>query len=378
MSTLVQSSHMVSQCCVLWVCIVSSLCFAYAEERPFSVSVRHSNTNYSLYLVTYATEVSRADFCIFATSASAHGFRLNVLGQESRFRKYGWPERVWTLRKFMKIISDEPNTIVVFMDSYDTIINSSPHDLVAAFIDTGASVLFSSERGCGGTKWDLKHRNNACDSQWPLPPVKTTMPFLNSGGFVAFRSELVVLLDVCRKEYRALQRSLLPGEFNAYVIAGDQQLYSQLFSYGMAERNSDDNSRGALRKALGMSLDYHSQIFLSMYKVDLDTEIHYTANGTLVTTGLTDCSHLDRRMYYEACLGVQPKPTTPVVVHLNGRPKPLKEVAQRLGGKYDKTLWDARIWLVRGEQPTVADVCKKYVGTCSPDMTPWACLSESL
>ena len=53
---------------------------------------------------------------------------------------------MWTLRKFMKIISDEPNTIVVFMDSYDAIINSSPQDLVAAFIDTGASVLFSSER----------------------------------------------------------------------------------------------------------------------------------------------------------------------------------------------------------------------------------------
>ena len=367
--------------CALWGAIATSLWFtsAVATEEPlFSVPVQYANNTYSLYLVTYATEVSRADFCIFATSAYARGFRINVLGQASRFRKYGWPDRVWTLRKFTKIIPDEPNAIVVFMDSYDSIINSSPQRLVAAFVDAGARVLFSSERGCGGTKWDLKRLDNTCDSLWPVPPVKTTMPFLNSGGFMAFRPELAALLGVCRKEHRAHQRSLLPGERNAYVIAGDQQLYSQLFSYGMAERTADDKSRGALRAALGMSLDYQSQIFLSMYKVDLDTEIRYTANGTLVTTGLTYCSHLDRRMYYEACLGVQPKTTVPVVVHLNGKHKPLKEVARRLGGRHDKALWDARIWLVAGEQPTVADVCGGHVGGCPPEMTPWACLSERL
>lgn len=343
-----------------------------------SVPVQHGNTNYSLYLVTYATNISRADFCIFATSASAHGFRVNVLGRASRFRKHGWPDRVWTLRKFTKMIPDDPNAIVVFMDAYDIILNSSPRKLVAAFINSGARVLFSAERGCGGTKWDLKQLHNTCDSQWPLPPVKTTMPFLNSGGFVAFRSELVVLLNVCKKEYWAHQRSLLPGEYNAYVVAGDQQLYSQLFSYGMAERNSDENARGALRKALGMSMDYQSRIFLSMYKVDWDTEIRYTANGTLVTTGLTDCSHLDRRMYYEACLGVKSKFIVPVAVHLNGAQKPLKEVALRLRTQHDETLWDARMWLFGDEQPTIKDVCGEYVGTCSAGMMPWACLSERL
>ena len=90
------------------------------------------------------------------------------------------------------------------------------------------------------TKWNMKRRNNACDEEWPLPPVKTPTPHLNSGSrpvnrvdfrkinidqhndfdcagaFIGFGKELRKLLKWSAKEYNATVAELQQNEVDPY------------------------------------------------------------------------------------------------------------------------------------------------------------------
>jgi hypothetical protein len=67
-----------------------------------------------------ATEMSRPDFCIAATSAFAQGFPLNVLGtrRQKQFVDLGPLDKLWALQEFVDNLPDEPNVIVAFIDAY--------------------------------------------------------------------------------------------------------------------------------------------------------------------------------------------------------------------------------------------------------------------
>lgn len=153
---------------------------------------------------------------------------------------------------------------------------------------------------------------------------------------IGFRGDLLSLLDAGWDEYQETRDSLLPQEFNPYIIAGEQQLYSYLFSRGMA------------------GIDYESRLFLSMYKVDAAREIRFTANGTLAARVAT------RR-------------TFPVAVHFNGDSKPdvFNAVAMRISYNA-KTPWYERLW-EEGALYALANVCKRV--DCASHTTPWGCLA---
>lgn len=362
------------------------------ESPPLFTDVELGDSTYRLYLVVYATDVSRADFCMFATSAAARGFRLNV-GGLTRGREYQdqWLlDKVWVLRDFVRLVPDAPDVVVMTVDAFDVLLNGGPERVVSELVGSGHSVLFASERGCSGTKWKMKHRDTGCDGLWPVPPVRTTSPFLNSGGLVGFRSEVEELLDVGWAEYQATRRGLLPGEWDPYVLMGDQGLYAQLFSYGRHEEDESEAARGGLRRRLDMSIDYQSRLFLCLYRVDIETELAYAENGTLVMSGHTDCSHLERRMYFEACLGNRPARTQPVVVHFNGPSKAarLAAVARRLAREQwarqiVKVVWrqrlaGAHVWFLEGNTSPLVDICGALLETCRSDATPWGCLAEQM
>ena len=323
---------------------------------PLSVPVSYRDTIYNLYLVTYATDVSRPDFCTFAASAAGHGFLINIMGQ-TRQEQYSeaWQlDKAWGLRDFVKSLPDEPGVIVTMVDSYDVLLNGSPQQMVATFVDMGHRVLHGAERGCSGTKWDLMHRDNGCDSKWPLPLVRTTSPFLNGGAVIGFRAELAMLLDIGWKEHQATHQALLPGEMDPYVIAGDQQLFSQLFSYGRHDRGSSKKARRQLRQRLGVSIDYQSRIFLCMYKVNAEREIDHQGGFT----STSDCSHLDRRMSIKACVGVRPMRTEPVVFHCNGPDKTVcMETVGRSLAVVSSNRSELLMWFWEGGMQSLADVC---------------------
>jgi hypothetical protein len=148
-----------------------------------------------VYLVTYASQTDRADFCTMALSAFANGFELNVLGKkrEGQWAIYGYLDKFWALREFVSLLSDEPHAIIVFVDAYDVLITAGPHSLAKRFLKSGKRILISAEKGCCSdwlttVEGSLKGTPVLCDTSWPVPDVGTAMPYMNSGAFVGFQA----------------------------------------------------------------------------------------------------------------------------------------------------------------------------------------------
>ena len=157
-----------------------------------------------------------------------------------------------------------------------------------------------------------------------------------------------MLLDIGWNEHQATRQALLPGEMDPYVIAGDQQLFSQLFSYGRRGRGASEKAKRRLRRRLGVSIDYQSRIFLCMYKVNAEREID--RRGGFTST--SDCSHLDS----EAC--VRPVRTEPVVFHCNGPDKTAcMETVGRSLAVVSSNRSEPLIWFWEGGAQSLADVC---------------------
>jgi hypothetical protein len=62
----------------------------------------HRSDVYRLYSATYATALTR-EYCVVVSSASAHGFALNILGEgrQAHFDQDRFLDKLWALRDFV-------------------------------------------------------------------------------------------------------------------------------------------------------------------------------------------------------------------------------------------------------------------------------------
>ena len=278
--------------------------------------VNHSEV-YHVYSVTYATAWSR-EFCVMAASASANGFGLNVLGEgrQAHFDRDRFLDKLWALRDFVVgVLNTTPEdmrnrTLILFFDGYDVLVNGQPRTLVKRFVHSKKKILISAEKGCCGTREALAFKDNTCDPIWPSD-THTTTPFLNSGAFVGLVMEVERLLTAAKHEYEhyiaKLQsdygpiqplhatRAASKGPWDPYLLGTDQLLICQLFAHEVVRGGQ------SLRSAIGMSLDYESQIFVSAYRMEIGREIVITAKGRVryfaVSHDLVTVKETDSRIF---------------------------------------------------------------------------------
>jgi len=297
---------------------------------------------YHMYSVTYATAWPR-EFCVMGASASAYGFRLNVLGEgrQSHFEQDRFLDKLWTLRDFvagvMNTTSEDTRnrTLILFVDGYDVLVTGKPRTVVKRFVKSKKKILFGAEKGCCGTREALAFKDNKCDPKWPVDKYTTT-PFLNSGVFVGFLVEVDHLLTAAKNEYDSyiakLQSDYGPvkplnvmpgtskGPWDPYMIGGDQQLVCQLFAHEVVRGGH------SLRSEIGMSLDYESQIFVNAYQMEIGREIFITSKGRVrYDVNVADCNEWEQPRFQEECrqwsLRRLRMETLPVILHFNGPQK---------------------------------------------------------
>ena len=355
---------------------------------------------YHLYSVTYATAWSR-EFCVMAASASANGFGLNVLGEgrQAHFDRDRFLDKLWALRDFVVgVLNTTPEdmrnrTLILFFDGYDVLVNGQPRTLVKRFVHSKKKILISAEKGCCGTREALAFKDNTCDPNWPSDK-HTTTPFLNSGAFVGFVMEVERLLTAAKHEYEhyiaKLQSDYGPiqplnatretskGPWDPYLLGTDQQLICQLFAHEVVRGGQ------SLRSAIGMSLDYESQIFVNAYRMEIGREIVITAKGRIrYDVNLADCDEWDQARFRAECrqrsVRRLRRATLPVILHFNGPQKQnMMAVASQMrwpDGPDTAELWESELYSVSSDTRMVLkQACALYVQDLACGKTVGECL----
>jgi hypothetical protein len=354
---------------------------------------------YHMYSVTYATAWSR-EFCVMGASANAYGFRLNVLGEgrQAHFEQDRFLDKLWALRDFVAgVMNTTPedmrnHTLILFVDGYDVLVTGKPRTLVKRFVHSRKKILFGAENGCCGTREALAFKDNQCDPHWPADK-HTTTPFLNSGVFVGFVVEVDHLLTAAKNEYDSyiakLQsdygsikplhetRATSKGPWDPYLVGTDQQLICQLFAHELVRRGQ------SLRSAIGMSLDYESQIFVNAYGMEIGREIVITSKGRVrYDVNLADCNEWKETRFQEECrqrsLRRLRRETLPVIVHFNGRQKQnmMAVASQMRWPELDHAeLWASEIYSASsGARMMLKEACVLHIRELACGKTMGKCL----
>jgi hypothetical protein len=199
-------------------------------------------------LVTYASNHSHEGLIMLRYTSQWNGWSaLHVIGTSEGFQTHGLFDKLVALRRFAKGWPD--NTILVFVDGYDVVINNEPTKIETLFLASGKRILFSSELGCCTSKQSALQMSNRCDTRWPFVPA-VGRPWLNSGVIVGYAPDIRKFLRMAWKEYQ-----LHPAMYMEFT---DQLVVCHLMSEG---------STVWTRASVG--IDHLSEIALSTYKTDL-------------------------------------------------------------------------------------------------------------
>ena len=131
-------------------------------RKPFSVllycAIVLMHGSLGLELVAYATDSDHHGLSLLKHSAQWNGWRpLHVIGSQEGFERHGLVDKLRALRRFARKWQDD--TILVFVDGYDVVVNNAPAQLESAFLASGRRVLLASELGCCTDKATL----HGCD-----------------------------------------------------------------------------------------------------------------------------------------------------------------------------------------------------------------------
>ncbi|OBS64584.1 hypothetical protein A6R68_06880, partial [Neotoma lepida] len=235
-----------------------------------------------LLVITVATEETEG-YRRFLQSAEFFNYtvRLNLfhgmgvgsflqtlgLGHEWRggdvARTVGGGQKVRWLKKEMEKYANQEDRIIMFVDSYDVILASSPTELLKKFVQSGSHLLFSAESFCW-PEWGLAEQ---------YPEVGTGKRFLNSGGFIGFAPTIHQIV----RQWK-------------YKDDDDDQLfYTRLYL------------DPGLREKLKLNLDHKSRIFQNLNGALDEVVLKFDQNRVRI-----------RNVAYD---------TLPVVVHGNGPTK---------------------------------------------------------
>jgi hypothetical protein len=203
----------------------------------------------SLELVAYATDPQHEELGLLRKTARWHGWSaLHVIGTREGLNNHGLVDKLRALRRFTRKWPDD--TILVFVDGYDVIVNNEPSKLESAFLASGKRVMLASELGCCVDKSTALNYGVACHSGWPFSGVIDGRVWLNSGFIVGYARDIRELLRLAWREYLAH-----PDVYRAH---SDQQLLCFLVS---------DGSTVWTRAAIG--IDHLSELALTTYQTDI-------------------------------------------------------------------------------------------------------------
>lgn len=245
------------------------------------VILSKAKTDPELVLVTVATD--RTDgFNRFTRSANIYGYNLEVFGLDQKWRGgnmeagEGGGHKINLLKEGLQKYQNANNTLLMFTDSYDVILNAPPSELIAKFLEMQSNVIFSAEDFC----WP----DRSLASQYP--PVAHGYKYLCSGGYIGWAQsvyELVSMMEI--------------GDTD------DDQLYFTkiLLSEGPAR---------------GITLDHQATIFQNLHGNNEDLELVSVHN------------HTEMRVHNRKF------ETHPVVIHGNG---PSKDYLSHLGNYIAKS-----------------------------------------
>lgn len=236
-----------------------------ASDRPRGANPVNPDKLLVITVATAETEGYRR----FLQSAEFFNYTVRTLGlgQEWRggdvARTVGGGQKVRWLKKEMEKYASQEDMIIMFVDSYDVILASSPTELLKKFVQSGSHLLFSAESFCW-PDWGLAEQ---------YPEVGVGKRFLNSGGFIGFAPTI----------HRIVRQWKYKDDDD------DQLFYTQLYL------------DPGLREKLKLSLDHKSRIFQNLNGALDEVVLKFDQNRVRI-----------RNVAYD---------TLPVVVHGNGPTK---------------------------------------------------------
>lgn len=197
-------------------------------------------------LVAYATDRQNENLGLLRKTAEWHGWSpLHVIGTQKGFARHGLVDKLRALRRFTRRWPDD--TLLVFVDGYDVVVNNEPFALETAFLASGKRVMTAGELGCCVDKETAMAYRTACHGAWPHHGERS---WLNSGVIVGYAKDVRLLLRMAWKEYAAH-----PEMYRAYT---DQQLLCYLVSDG-----SNIWTRASV------NIDHDSELALTTYQTDI-------------------------------------------------------------------------------------------------------------
>ncbi|XP_043280130.1 procollagen-lysine,2-oxoglutarate 5-dioxygenase isoform X2 [Venturia canescens] len=206
----------------------------------------------------------------YIRSARVYGIvdNIKVLGMGKAWKggsmlSTGGGYKIRLLKQELSAYKDDREKIVLFTDGYDVIFLSSLDEIIKKFKSFDARILFSSEASI----WPDK---SLADK---YPSVSRGTPYLNSGGFIAYASDL----------YELIHRVEVADNDD------DQLFFTKLYLDPM------------IRKHFHWKLDHRSEIFQNLYGVTADVALNFKSGQAYLRNSAYD--------------------TTPLIVHGNGLSK---------------------------------------------------------
>jgi hypothetical protein len=201
-------------------------------------------------LVAYATDSEHEGVRLLQNTARWHGWSaLHIIGTPEGYETHGLVDKVRALRRFARDWPDD--TVLVFVDGYDVVVNNEPSKLEAAFLASGKRVMFASEMGCCTSKQTALEGKLSCHSEWPFPSSSAHgRAWLNSGVMVGYAKDIRELLRMAWREYKTA-----PELYQTYT---DQNLMCFLLAEG-----------GSIWVRAAVGIDHMSELALTTFNMDI-------------------------------------------------------------------------------------------------------------
>mmetsp|Transcript_42464 Transcript_42464/g.70822 ORF Transcript_42464/g.70822 Transcript_42464/m.70822 type:complete len:713 (+) Transcript_42464:178-2316(+) len=226
--------------------------------------------NMEFLALTVETHTASLKHCSLIRTASASGVEFEVLGTHYR-GVMGHTAKINLLKNRINLIpaSKRKNTLLLFTDSRDVIVQASSDFIINGFLRSGVKVLFNAEGNCypysyfplhmmlGDNTHSIPHKAEGrfngyhiCGKLFADTPGRPGSPrWLNSGAFVGYADAVLEILE-------AIQNA--PTWFIERYPGSDQGFFMQAY----------------LSQKFGIGIDTCSHIFTSIATHDDYSEHH--------------------------------------------------------------------------------------------------------
>ena len=153
------------------------------NSKPYSLNQDWTSyKGYKFQLITVATDEVDG-YLRFIKSTEIYNLPCKTLGLRQKWEGLdmtkgpGGGHKVNMFKKYLKSLENiNENSIIMFTDSYDVIINSNVDEIIEKFLKFKCKLLFSGEIFC----WPDKGLKNK------YPETNSYFKYLNSGGFIGY------------------------------------------------------------------------------------------------------------------------------------------------------------------------------------------------